>query len=86
MEISTDVHEEIGQTAGAIWRVLDNKGETTLAALKKETDAPSPIFDWAIGWLAREGQIAITRDKRSILVRLAHHPPKVVKTAKAASA
>jgi len=30
----------------------------------------TPIFDWAIGWLAREDKIAITRDKKSFYVRL----------------
>ncbi len=62
--------EEIGTAAGAIWHALDTKGEISLAKLKKEVNAVAPIFDWAIGWLAREGKIVLTRNKRSFLVCL----------------
>ena len=43
--------------AGAIWQALETNGETTLSKLKKELNAASPLFDWAIGWLAREDKI-----------------------------
>ena len=49
--------EEIGVVAGAIWHVLDTNGEMTLTKLKKEVKAEGPLFDWAIGWLAREDKI-----------------------------
>jgi hypothetical protein len=62
--------EEIGAVAGAIWRALDTNGEMTLAKLKKDVDAEGPLFDWAIGWLAREDKIELMRDKRSIRVSL----------------
>jgi hypothetical protein len=42
----------------------------TLAKLKKEVKAEGPLFDWAIGWLAREDKIELARDKRSILAWL----------------
>lgn len=61
---------EIGITAGAIWQALSITGSTTLPELKKKVDCKTPIFDWAIGWLAREDKIAITRDKKSFYVRL----------------
>lgn len=62
--------EEIGVVAGAIWCVLDANGEMALAKLKKEVKAEGPLFDWAIGWLAREDKITLTRDKRSYRVCL----------------
>lgn len=62
--------EKIGTVAGAIWHALDAKGEMTLAKLKKEVKAEAPFFDWAIGWLAREDKIVLTREKRSFLVCL----------------
>jgi hypothetical protein len=62
--------EQIGKAAGAIWHALDVKGGMTLAKLKKEVDAEGPIFDWAIGWLAREDKIVLTREKRSFRVCL----------------
>jgi len=53
------MNEEIGRMAGAIWHALDANGEMTLARLKKDLDARSPVFDWAIGWLAREDKILL---------------------------
>ncbi len=64
------MNEEIGAVAGAIWHSLDVNGEMTLAKLKKEVKAEGPLFDWAIGWLAREDKITLTREKRSIYVCL----------------
>jgi hypothetical protein len=64
------MQEEIGTTAGAIWKILHAKGELSLSQLKKQSKAQTPVFDWAIGWLARENKIAFTQQKRSIRVRL----------------
>ena len=64
------LQEEIGAAAGAIWRTLADNGGCTLPKLKKSTHCKAPVFDWAIGWLAREDKIAITREKRSFLVHL----------------
>ncbi len=62
--------EDIGQMAGAIWHVLNNRGERSLAQLKKEVSGKGPLFDWAIGWLAREDKIVITPKNHSFAVRL----------------
>ncbi len=64
------MHEEVGTTAGAIWNALNTKGELSLAQLKKQVNGRGPVFDWAIGWLAREDKIVITPEKRSFRVRL----------------
>ena len=64
------MNEEIGTMAGAIWHALEANGEMTLAKLKKELNTTSPIFDWAIGWLAREDKIMLTREKRSARICL----------------
>ena len=64
------MQEEIGSTAGMIWRTLDAKGELSLAQLKKEVNGKTPIFGWAIGWLAREDKVVITQEKRSFCIRL----------------
>jgi len=64
------MEEEIGKTAGAIWEALNTKGELSLSELKKAVKGKEPTFDWAIGWLAREKQIAITPEKRSFRIRL----------------
>ena len=64
------MHEDIGQMAGAVWHSLKTRGELSLAQLKKEANAKSPMFDWAIGWLAREDKIVITPKGRSFTIRL----------------
>ena len=64
------MQEEIGIIAGAIWHVLDKEGEVSLAQLKKAVNGKTPVFDWAMGWLAREDKVVITREKRSFRVRL----------------
>jgi len=38
--------------------------------LKKDLNASSPLFDWAIGWLAREDKIVLTTENRSTRVGL----------------
>lgn len=64
------MHEEIGTTAGAIWQALNANGELSLSDLKEQIEAKSPLFEWAIGWLAREDKIVITRHQRGYRVRL----------------
>ena len=64
------MEEEIGITAGAIWQALNTKGELSLAQLKKAVNSKTTVFDWAIGWLAREGKIVITPQKRTFHLRL----------------
>lgn len=70
------MQEDIGKTAGAIWDALNTGGEQSLSALKKAVKGKEPTFDWAIGWLAREDQIAITPEKRSFRIRLKHQVAK----------
>ena len=64
------MHEEIGTTAGAIWRALNANGELSLPSLKQQVGAKAPIFDWALGWLAREDKVVIARHQKSYRVRL----------------
>lgn len=64
------MHEEIGRAAGLVWQVLNARGELSLPSLKQQVEAKSPVFDWAIGWLAREDKVVLTRHRRSYHVRL----------------
>jgi hypothetical protein len=71
------MNEEIGQLAGSIWRTLDASGEMTMTQLKKEIAAGTTLFDWAIGWLAREDKIELTLAKRTFRVCLkGWHPQR----------
>jgi hypothetical protein len=75
------MNEEIGAMAGAIWKKLDSSGEMTLTRLKKEIAAGSALFDWAIGWLAREDKIELTLNKRTFRVCLKGWHPQTANAA-----
>jgi hypothetical protein len=64
------MQDQIGNAAGVIWNRLQQNGETTLSQLKKDTKLNPPVFEWAIGWLAREGQIVIEPNKKTYVMRL----------------
>jgi hypothetical protein len=64
------MNKEIGTMAGEIWKALEANGETAISKLKKDLQASSPLFDWAIGWLAREDEIVLTTENRSTRVGL----------------
>ena len=61
---------QIGETAGAVWRLLDANGPMTISRLVKELDAPRDLTMQAIGWLAREDKITIEEEARSRVVSL----------------
>ncbi|HMD31025.1 MAG TPA: winged helix-turn-helix domain-containing protein [Candidatus Acidoferrales bacterium] len=62
--------EQIGETAGNIWRVLETKGPQSLSALKKQVKAPGDMVLMAVGWLAREEKLALDQKGRTQLLRL----------------
>lgn len=64
------IHREIGTTVGLIWNALNEKGELSLAQLKKAVGCKTPVFDRAIGWLAREDKIVIIREGSTFRVSL----------------
>ncbi len=62
---------EIGEIAGALWRLLRDNGEATLPALERGVDAPRVQVHMAVGWLAREGKVTIRPEGRSTVFGLA---------------
>ena len=75
------MQEEIASTAGIIWHALNDRGELSLTKLKKEVNGKTPVFDWAVGWLAREDKIVITSEKRSFQIQLKDTETKTAGTA-----
>ena len=75
------MQEEIASTAGMIWHALNDRGELSLAKLKKEVNGKTPVFDWAVGWLAREDKLVITQEKRSFRIQLKDAHTKTAGTA-----
>jgi hypothetical protein len=65
-----DIFEQIGDTAGIVWRALETKGPQSLSALKKNVKAPGDLVLMAVGWLAREAKLELELKGRTQLLRL----------------
>jgi len=62
--------EQVGETAGKVWHMLNDSGPQTLAQLKKKLNGSGELVGFALGWLAREDKIHISLDKKSFKVAL----------------
>ncbi|MDD2799479.1 MAG: winged helix-turn-helix domain-containing protein [Bacteroidales bacterium] len=62
--------EIIGANAGLVWSFLNEKGETSLKALKKATKLNDKTVWAAIGWLARESKVSLVETEDDVLVSL----------------
>ena len=60
----------IGQTAGKVWKFLEEKGEANLTQMKKGVKAEPDLILQAIGWLAREDKLQIEKKGRFITYTL----------------
>ncbi len=60
----------IGETAGKIYKCLEQKGEQTLAKVQKEIGADEALFNQAIGWLARENNVNFSKTGKSLKISL----------------
>ena len=55
---------DIGNMAGQVWQLLDERGEMSPTALSRELGVKPAEIERAIGWLAREDKLCFTVDKR----------------------
>lgn len=62
---------DIGQTAGAVYRFLEQNGDSTLAQIKKGVAASADIVTMALGWLAREEKLRFVQTGRIKKISLA---------------
>ncbi len=56
--------KSIGDTAGKVWKFLNEKDEATLNQLKNGIKADPNSILQAIGWLAREDKLRIEKKDR----------------------
>jgi len=63
---------QIGIVAGEIWHYLDKKGSAKIDEVVKFLPYDKEVVLMSIGWLAREGHIVLTRDKKSLTAFLRH--------------
>lgn len=65
-----ELQPQVGETAGRVWHLLNDRGPQTLAQLRKCLDGSGEFVGFAVGWLAREDKVTITQEKRSLKVAL----------------
>ena len=61
---------EIGETAGKVWQVLNDNGESTFVKVKKKVVGSTELLHQAIGWLAREDKLNILKEGSSVKLSL----------------
>lgn len=61
---------QIGEVAGNIWQTLKEDGETSVAQLKKKVEGNAFLLDSAVGWLAREDKVVVSKKGNSYVVNL----------------
>lgn len=55
----------IGEAAGKIWKYLDTNGPASVSKVTSETGINKSDIQRAIGWLAKEGKLAIEMKGRA---------------------
>jgi hypothetical protein len=65
-----EIREQVGETAGRVWHLLNDQGPQTLAQLKKRLNGSGELVTFALGWLAREDKVDISQDKKNLRVAL----------------
>jgi len=58
-----DSNEYFGSKAGMVWSALNNKKPMNAVQLKKVTKMKSEHVFAALGWLAREGKVGISKNR-----------------------
>jgi DNA-binding GntR family transcriptional regulator len=62
--------DQIGETAGLVWRALSDNGPMSYPKLVKVTGVSRDTVMQAVGWLAREGKVIVEETRRSRVVTL----------------
>jgi hypothetical protein len=65
-----ELQAQVGETAGKVWNLLNDRGPQTLPQLKKSLDGAGKLVGLAVGWLAREDKVTVTQEKKSFKVAL----------------
>jgi len=64
--------QTIGENAGHIWRLLNEKDEMQLTELLKISELEESEFNRSLGWLAREDKVGFYSDDENEFVFLIH--------------
>lgn len=58
------MERNIGEAAGAVWRVLHSNGPMSQKQVYRSTGLASDVANQGIGWLAREGKVVLTQSRK----------------------
>jgi hypothetical protein len=61
---------QIGETAGLVWRTLNEQGRMSVTKLVRAVGQPRDAVLQALGWLAREDKLVIEDQGRNRFVAL----------------
>ena len=64
--------QTIGENAGHIWQLLNEKDEMQLTELLKISEIEETEFNQSLGWLAREDKVGFYSDDENEFVFLIH--------------
>ena len=59
---------EIGNTAGKVWRLLDDEGDLSIQEIKQKLKVSDPLLYMAFGWLCREDKIHCYEEETKFLL------------------
>lgn len=62
--------EQIGINAGKVWTILDKNGRQNVKEIKKATKLTDKDLYAALGWLAREGKVALEAVEKELFASL----------------
>jgi len=65
--------DKIGDAAGAIWKLLREKGEVNVSGLPRMMKRKGELVYQALGWLAREDKVEYTTRGAKTFVALPAH-------------
>ncbi len=68
--VEMGIKEQIGETAGRVWQLLDTEGPQTLGQVKKRLNVKNEMVEYALGWLAREEKVEFVPEKRTYRIHL----------------
>lgn len=65
-------YTQIGETAGKIYRALEQNGASSITKIQKEiTGSDVALFHQSVGWLAREGKVEFQKNGKAWTLALA---------------
>ncbi len=73
MKGKVNMKQEVGDVAGAIWRVLHEKDKVSLSTLPEMIKVKDAVAFQAVGWLAREDKIQYLTQGKTTFVTLTPH-------------